>query len=150
MTYHYMDPSGQPCLAIFLCKKQLGPSQHHLAYKLCMAMGKFLTLAEHWVTFKISKFAYEMYKMLCMIHYWHIWSLYQIYGTHISAADDKSLWIGSLLSGNFATQALFMSDRRAINTGITNSCPPVLKAVMILTKAEICNDRSSGASLTSG
>ena len=112
MTYHYMDPSGQPCLAIFLCKKQLGPSQHHLAYKLCMAMGKFLTLAEHWVTFKISKFAYEMYKMLCMIHYWHIWSLYQICGTHILAADDKSLWIGSLLSGNFATQALFMSDRR--------------------------------------
>ena len=45
MTYHYMDPSSSPCLAIFLCKKQLGPSQHHLAYKLCMAMGKFLTLA---------------------------------------------------------------------------------------------------------
>ena len=72
------------------------------------------------------------------------------YGTHILATDDKSLWIGSLLCLAILQRKLFLClTAGAINTGITNSCLPVLKAVMILTKAEICNDRSSGASVTS-
>ena len=68
---------------------KLGPGQHRLACKLCI--------------WNVRDFMYDTL-LACME--------LAIYGTHILATDDKSLWIGSLVSGNFATQALFMSDRR--------------------------------------